>query len=208
MIRKAPFCANPQRPAPFHIAGAVSGFSRRSLTLMRLSPALWAAQKRVRSVHNSRDVLFCTARSGRGQTGLICHTQCKQRGDPDSAASCSHAATEKLCQTELSSCKFGFCEGQVERCGLWSPASSFLKTNVSTQPLCVQEMTEKFWCEMGILYFFPLKITLSVKRNFFGHGGLGIGCSQGVSLTICSYICQIHSQTPAQSSCLGNCTID
>lgn len=145
---------NPQPPAPFHIAGALSGFSRRSLTFNEAQP---------RSVENSRDVLFCTARSGRGQTGLICHTQCKQRGDPDSAASCSHAATEKLCQTELSSCKFGFCEGQVEPCGLWSPASSFLKKNVSTQPLCVQEMTEKFWCEMGILYFFPLKITLSVK---------------------------------------------
>lgn len=26
---------------------------------------------------NSWDVLFCTARSGRGQTGPICHTQCK-----------------------------------------------------------------------------------------------------------------------------------
>lgn len=74
----------------------------------RRCPSVWAGQKCVRSMDNSWDVLFCTARSGRGKTGLICHTQCKQGGDPDSAASYSHAAVEELARRSCRAADLGF----------------------------------------------------------------------------------------------------
>lgn len=54
---------------------------------------------------NSRDVLFCTARSGRDQTGPVCHTQCKHEVIPTQLPV---VATEELARLSCRAANLGF----------------------------------------------------------------------------------------------------